>query len=225
MAEGVRDITAIGMQHPDESRVVLEADHVNKDTIMDFHEGKYTLADSASVLMHQVLAADNLGDDLLLNYICRKLDISFGRINGSNTSYEVKMALRDRMRLKQIVPTLKTSQLCFVCKNDFIGLEEVTAYTPCCDRTFRRNCLFGVSTCPFCNEPWGGLPCAVCNKPTFAERARHIYATFRRRRTARMECCGVDVHSRCRRFVCPNCNNSKFSNINNVEFVTLRQER
>ena len=60
--------------------------------LVDFHEG---MADSASVLMHQVLAADNLGDDLFLNYICRKLDVPFGRINGSNTSYEVKMALRD----------------------------------------------------------------------------------------------------------------------------------
>ena len=23
---------------------------------------------------------------------------------------------------------------------------------PCCDQTFHHNCLFGVSTCPFCNK-------------------------------------------------------------------------
>ena len=62
----VRAIPAIGMQYPGESRMVLEADHVNKDTVIalvDFHEGKYTLPETVTVLMHQLLTANNLADD------------------------------------------------------------------------------------------------------------------------------------------------------------------
>ena len=71
------------MQYPGKSRVVTVI------ALVDFHEGKYTLPETATVLKHQVLAADNLGDDSFLKYICLKLNVPFGRVNGSN---KVKMA-------------------------------------------------------------------------------------------------------------------------------------
>ena len=167
---------------------------MSKETIhalVDFHEGKYTIPESYSALAHQVLAADNLGDEVFLDYICHELNVPLGRINSSNRTQDVKMALRDRMKLKSVVAQLQTVKRCFVCQSGFMSEMEVTAVVACCGRMFHSTCIVGVYTCPFCNEPWGGLPCVVCKKPTCSPHNCEPHVSFEWRRRNRMQCCGV----------------------------------
>ena len=111
-AESLRHITALGMQYPSTKTQVPEADYVNLDTInalVDFHEGNYRIPECFGTLAHHVMAADALGDDMFLQFVSWTFEIPISRINTSNKSQNIRMALRDRMRLKQIVPQLEIS--------------------------------------------------------------------------------------------------------------------
>ena len=207
--------------------MVPDVDHVSKETIhalVDFHEGKYTILETYSVLAHQVLAADNLGNEVFLDYICHELNVPRGRINSSNRTQDVKMALRDRMKLKPMVAQLQTVKRCFVCQFGFMSEMEVTAVVACCGRMFHSTCLVGVHTCPFCNEPWGGLPCIVCKKPTCSPHNHEPHVSFEWRRRNRMQCCAVDIHSRCKQSFCPACGSGPTETHDFTTFVMLRRE-
>ena len=118
--------------------------------------------------------------------------------------------------------------------NIFVLLVEINCLSscmcvllaPCCDWTFHHNCLFGVSTCPFCNKQ-----CAVCNKPTFsANKSPHLYTICKMSQSKDGMMWGgcsppVSEIYVPKLILCPNCNNSKLSTIDDVQFVTLRRER
>ena len=97
------------MQHPQECRVVPDGDHVSQETVLALAEFHDTIPspDNYSTLARQVFAADNLGDDTFWHYICDILKLPEGRINSSNRYFDVKLALRDKMRLKKVVSELK----------------------------------------------------------------------------------------------------------------------
>jgi hypothetical protein len=101
---------------------------------MDSHEQRYIIEESYSVLARQVLAADNLGDDVFLSSISSELMIPVGRIDSSNRLYDVKMALRDKLRLKVVVPALQHSTCCLACK--YQCQSDAKVLTFCCSRTF-----------------------------------------------------------------------------------------
>ena len=162
-----------------------------------------------SVLAHQLIAADTLGDDSFLAYISSELKLPVGRINSSNRTQNVKMAVRDKYKLSAIVELKQAShQQCFACKLGFLAEGELTSLVACCGRMFHRSCLMDVKVCPYCNEPWGSLPCCQCEKDTCIFKDRFLHGTFERRRSNRMSCCGADIHHKCRQFVhgsCPAC--------------------
>lgn len=147
------------MQFPSTKRQVPEADYVNRNTLqalVDFHEDNYSIPERFGILAHHVLAADALGDDKFLEYISQTFKVPISCIDTSNRTHNVQMALRDKMRLKQIVPKLESSEKCSVCKYGVVRHEEACVLSPCCDRTFHHSCLLDVSVCPYCNEAWGG---------------------------------------------------------------------
>ena len=149
------------------------------------------------------------------------------RIDTSNKTHDIRMALRDRMRLRQIVPQLETSRNCFVCKYAVVGQESYVK-SPCCDRTLHHSCVAGVSVCPYCNEAWGGLPCAVCGQPTVSSTNREVFHSHLRRKKGRLECCGLDVHPkrRARARGCPQCGGGKLPiKKDYVDFVRERREQ
>lgn len=192
--------------------------------LVEFHEGRYTIPDHYVTLAHQVLAADNLGENIFLDYICNTLKVPKGRINSSNRYLDVKMALRDKMTLKNIVRDLRESTHCFVCKND---LGDATALSGCCNRVFHYTCILDCMSCPYCWEPWGRLPCFVCKKPTVSKNDRELFRSYTRRQQLQMKCFGVDIHMKCRRFVhvCPSCGETKFSSKDFRTYLMLRRER
>lgn len=86
--------------------------------------------------------------------------------------------MRDKMRLKQIVPQLESSEKCNVCKYSVVRHDEAGVMSTCCDRTFHHLCLLDVSACSYCNEALavgGGLPCAVCGQPTVSYKNRKVF--------------------------------------------------
>ena len=175
--------------------------------LVDFHEFNYEWP-KFSALAHELMAADYLGDDSFIEYVAVELKIPVGRLDSSNPMQKLKMTIRDRYKLYEIMD-LQTSDhtKCFMCK--FMFLEsELTDVVPCCGRTFHRNCLIWVTICPHCNAPWGGLPCIMCNKGTYNTKSQFIYRTYERRCSNRMSCCGADVHWSCRKCIsklCPGC--------------------
>ena len=82
-----------------------------------------------------------------------------------------------------------------------------------------------VYTCPFCNKPWGGLPCVICKKPTCSPHNCELHVPFEWRRRNRMQCCGVDIHSRCKQAICPACGSGPTEKHDFTMFVMLRREK
>ena len=85
-ASSIHLIQALGMQHPQERRVVPDADHASQEIVpalVEFLEGRYTIPTCYATLARQVFVADNLGDDTFLHFICDTLKLPEGRINTS----------------------------------------------------------------------------------------------------------------------------------------------
>ena len=123
---------------------------------MDFHKGTYNWPEVFTIMAHQVLAADILGDDRFVEHVCYKLKLPTGRINSSNWTQDVKIAIRDKYKLSQMVATLTHSKQtqCYVCKDDFMkGLDTSTHVVLCCGRRFHCSSLRDLKVCPYCNEP------------------------------------------------------------------------
>ena len=87
---------------------------------------------------------------------------------------DVKMVLRDKMHLKEAVPTLETSAQCYVCKYASLRHSERIVDSLCCERSFHHSCLHEVNVCPYCKEAWRGLPCAACGQPTVRHTDREL---------------------------------------------------
>ena len=84
------------------------------------------------------------------------------------------MAIRDKLRLGQTVPQLKTSVHCFICKYDFVE-PDLAVLSPCCGRRFHQ-LPFGPSELSILHKTGGGgggLP-AVCNKQTSEKGDREL---------------------------------------------------
>ena len=123
-SDSMRHIHALGMQYPARIREVPEIDHVNSATVkalLEFQEGRHILP-TYGELTHQVLCADALGDDLFIQYISRKFKITPGRINGSNKTAHIRMALRDRMKLAM---TVEKPSLTVLCMQDRIFKRRI----------------------------------------------------------------------------------------------------
>ena len=173
------------MQYPAERVEVPRVDHVSKEIIqslVDFHEYKYVWPERFSVIAHQVLAADNLGDDSFVEFISYELKVPVGRIDSSNTTQDVKMAIRDRLKLSDVVKLRKSKgDECYSCKSVFME-RELTCVVQCCGRMFHCSCLLDIKICPFCNKAWITLPCTVCGKRTHDQKSRfflNVTATTR----------------------------------------------
>ena len=175
---------------------------------MDFHECRYVLPESFTTLAHHVVTADILGDDTFLTFVASTLKVPVGSLNSSHRNQDIKMTIRDRLKLMSIVG-LKDfpSGKCFACKGEFID-RELKDLLPCCGRTFHRSCVCDVSVCPYCKEPWASNPCAICGQPLHSSSDRYVYTSLEKRKNTRMQCCSADVHRRCRHKIrrhCPGC--------------------
>lgn len=124
---------------------------------------------------------------------------------------DVKMVLRNKMCLKDAVPTLETSAHCYVCKYAALRHSDRIVDSLCCERSFHHSCLLDISVCPYCKEAWGGLPCVACGQPPVRQADRELFFSYERRRKGRMECCGVDVHPKCHRWVGPGCGEGRIT--------------
>ena len=147
-------------------------------------------------LAHQVLAADNLGDDEFIFFISNTFKIHCAKFNSSNKLHHVKMALRDRMRVKIVVPSLTATpqgHLCFACKKGYTGRKQ-SVVIACCSKNFHRNCLHYLSVCPFCHEAWEGLLFIKCKRPAISKYDKEKLLAYKRLLQRRMICCGVDIH-------------------------------
>lgn len=212
-AQSLRLVKALALQEPASARSVPEVKHMNSDTVkalVDFHEGNYCLPDHDhyGALAHHVMAADILGDDSFVQFISASLQVPPSCIDTSHTSLHVRMMVRDRLRLKSIVPSLQLApkSQCIACKGDFLDSDR-TAYVVCCGRISHCSCLDYVTSCPFCTVAWGGLRCASCGYYTTPKDGRELYRSLKRRRANRTTCCGGDVHFECRKesCICPAC--------------------
>ena len=65
----------------------------------------------------------------------------------------------------------------------------------------------GPENLPILLRTMGSLRCDKCAKSCVSPRERHLYRSFPQRRENRMPCCGVDVHSTCKKSIrqCPGC--------------------
>jgi len=109
-AHSLRMVKALSLQEPAITRTEPEVEHVNSDTVnalVDFHEGNYCLPGTFGTLAHQVMAADILGDDSFVQFIAATLKVPSTCLDTSHTSQEVRMVVRDRLRLRDIVPSLQ----------------------------------------------------------------------------------------------------------------------
>ena len=215
------------MQYPSTRRVVPKVDYCCRETIqalVEFNEGRYSLPERFGQLAHQVLLADALGDDNFVEETAKMLKVPVDKIISSNRPYDVRMAIRDKLRLSETVPQLEVSVNCFICKYNFVE-PDLTVLSPCCGRRFHHSCLLHCRNCLYCTRPWAGLPCTVCNRPTSRKGDRTLYRSFVQLVRNHKKCCGVDVHASCSQFVCPKCGETAVSETDYSTFVSQRQEQ
>ena len=129
---------------------------------MDFHKGTYVWPEEFTIMAHQVLAADMLGDNLFVKFVCSKLKLPAGRISRTQ---DVRMAIRDMYKLTQIVTLTHSKQLqCLVCKDDFKrGLETTTNVVPRCHISYLSAKRLESSTYSYVGRYgcWGKKPRSV----------------------------------------------------------------
>ena len=163
-AASLKMIKALALQGPASGSgvVVPDVDHVYPNTfkaLVDFHEGNYLFPspEQYGILAQQVMAADILGDDSFIQFIATHLQVPTTCLDVSHTTQEVRMTVRDRLRIRSIVPCLQVAShmMCFQCKGKFLD-EENRAVVLCCGRTFHCSCLVYVHSCPYCTVAWGG---------------------------------------------------------------------
>ena len=63
---------------------------------------EYIIPEKVEVIAHQVIAADVVGDDDLLQHISETLKVPVSRINPSNQVHYVRMAIRGKLCLQSI---------------------------------------------------------------------------------------------------------------------------
>ena len=198
----IKDIMALDIQYPSKEVVVPEEPHVNKETVLalvDFHKCKYKWPASYTTIAHQLMAANFLGDDSFMEYIAATLKVPVARLESSNTFQAIKMAVRDRLKLTEMMDLkISDNSACFLCKFPFLS-EKILASAPCCGWRFHRSCIQHRLVCPYCTTPWAGLPCAFCSKATMPKTG--AYEGYKRRLRSRLVCCGADAHFRCRKRV------------------------
>ena len=114
-------------------------------------------------------------------------------INDSNRAHNVKMALEDRMKREEVGQPATHDQ-CNGCKTGSV--------VGCCSRMFHCSSIAGVFCCPFCCEPWKVLPCVKCGQ---SKHDREPHLPFMKCRRARMPCCWVDNHPRCKKQIVGIC--------------------
>ena len=80
--------------------------------------------------------ADILGDEIFIQHISETFVIPAARLRYSSRLHDVKMILRDKMKLKNIVPKLHPSSNCFTCKHE---VHQAEAKVISLKRTYVHN--------------------------------------------------------------------------------------
>ena len=134
-------------------------------------------------------------DGSFVAFIASELEAPVGRLLSSNKTQNIKMVIRDRLKLSAISMELKVSSYakCFSCTSGFLQ-RELTTFVACCGETFLCSCLLDKKSCPYCKEPWGSLRCGKCGRTCVSPRERNLYRSFAQRRDNWMPCCGVTLH-------------------------------
>ena len=115
-AGSIQQITAFDLQFPSSRIVVPNLSHVSKETILARRFPRVQVH-VAWQLFHAGPPTDGsrlLGDDTFIEHVAQALKVPSSQLNASHTAQGVKMAVRDRMKLADMVG-LQSSNLthCF----------------------------------------------------------------------------------------------------------------
>ena len=186
------------------SRIVRLQDYpplkmVSFEALLKFHRNRFEgktctqfppLEDWVDVLQ----VAKVMGDGRYLGFVAEYLKVDRRCVDSSHTRQELKKVLRDRLRLKKVVPRLIYSCGCGICKDDVEGDKGERAL--CCGRYYHKACIKRKSVCHNCTETWRPQSCWIClRKIDFDElNPLRSYAEIKTNRTL---CCSADIHFQC----------------------------